>query len=214
MNTEFFSLENYDHPSLFEGAIYPWEALLRLNSYLSSYRGVSVDPTSFPGVYFKNPESIFIGKDVQIEPGTFIQGPCIIGDFSTIRHGAYIRGGVIAGKHCILGHSSEFKDSILLDYASAAHFNYVGNSILGNRVNLGAGVKCANFRLDGKEISVLFGGKRVSTGMRKLGALIGDGSSIGCNCVLSPGTLLEKGVSSLPLTHVHGFVPFKNSITR
>lgn len=211
MNTQFFSLENYPHSSIFEGIIYPWEPLLRLENYLSSYKGVSVDPRLFPGVFFQNSESIFVGDGVKIEPGAFIQGPCILEAGSIVRHGAYLRGGVIVGKSCVLGHGTEIKNSIFLNDVSAAHFNYVGNSILGNRVNLGAGVKCANFRLNRKEIHVIWNGEKIETGMRKLGAIIGDDCSIGCNCVISPGTLLEPGVKMLPLMHVRGCVSSKNS---
>jgi bifunctional N-acetylglucosamine-1-phosphate-uridyltransferase/glucosamine-1-phosphate-acetyltransferase GlmU-like protein len=109
-----------------------------------------------------------------------------------VRHGDYVRPYVLTGKRCVIGHSTEVKHSILLDGAQAPHFNYVGDSILGKGVNLGAGVICANFRLDHGEVIVEVEGKRFKTGLRKFGAILGDLSQIGCNSVLNPGVLLRK----------------------
>jgi len=127
-----------------------------------------------------------------VEPGSYIEGPCVIGDGCHIRHGAYIRPYVLTGNGCVLGHASEFKHSVLLDDVCAAHFNYVGDSILGNRVQLGAGAICANFRLDSKEVMVKIGEDHFKTGTKKFGAIIGDQSKVGCNSVINPGILLRK----------------------
>ena len=108
-----------------------------------------------------------------MEPGAYIEGPCVIGKACQIRHSAYVRPYVVTGDRCIIGHSSEVKHSILLDGAQAPHFNYVGDSILGNGVNLGAGVICANFRLDHREVIVEIEGNRHETGLRKFGAIVG-----------------------------------------
>lgn len=148
-----------------------------------------------------------------IEPGVYIQGPCIIGKNCVIRHGAYIREGVICGDYCQIGHSAELKHSILLNHACATHFVYVGDSILGNEVNLGAGVKCANLRLDRSEVVVAWNGKRVKTGLKKLGAIVGDRVQIGCNCVLNPGTLIGKESFSHPLLNLSGYIPPRSQMS-
>ncbi len=153
-----------------------------------------------------NPEQISIGEGTIIEPGAYIRGPCIIGKNCQIRHGAYIRGNVIIGDHCVVGHATELKHSILLDHAHAAHFAFVGDSILGNGVNLGAGVRCANLRLDGAPVCVQYGEESFSTGMRKLGAVIGDEAQIGCNVVLNPGTCFGKESRCFPGLTVSGYI--------
>jgi len=122
-----------------------------------------------------------------------VQGPAIIGAGSVVRHGAYIRGGCIVGAGCVVGHATELKRAVLLDKAQAPHFNYVGDSILGRRVNLGAGAKLSNFKNDGSLIVIDAGSERIPTGQRKLGAILGDGVQVGCNSVTSPGTLVGPG---------------------
>jgi NDP-sugar pyrophosphorylase family protein len=130
-----------------------------------------------------------------------------------IRHGAYLRGGVICGDGCQIGHSAEIKHAILLDGACATHFVYVGDSILGNGVNLGAGVKCANLRLDRREVSVDVDGQRVKTGLKKLGCIVGDRVQIGCNSVLNPGTLVGRECLAYPLSQLSGWVPTRSQIS-
>jgi bifunctional UDP-N-acetylglucosamine pyrophosphorylase / glucosamine-1-phosphate N-acetyltransferase len=178
-------------PELFAGAV--WEALDRLLPYLESVEGEIVGNVS-TDAFLIHPELIIIGPETVVEPTAYIEGPCIIGKGCKIRHGAYIRSGALIGDGCVVGHATEIKHSILLDGAKASHFNYVGDSILGANVNLGAGVRCANFRLDGKGVRV----EGNPTGRRKLGAIIGDGASVGCNAVLNPGTLLAPGTQLAP----------------
>jgi len=203
----YFSLNEYAHRSLFEGCKYPWEVLKRLEAYLKSYALGKIEIAIPTGAHLVNPESISIGLGTVVEPGAFIQGPCIIGKNCVVRHGAYVRGNVVTGDNCVIGHDTEIKNSILLDHTAAAHFNYVGDSILGNRVNLGAGVKCANLRLDHESIFVSVQGERIDTGLHKLGAIVGDGAQIGCNCVTNPGTILGKNSFCFPCLNVYGFVP-------
>jgi NDP-sugar pyrophosphorylase family protein len=147
-----------------------------------------------PGAFLFN-EKIIIGPGSIVEPGAFVKGPVMIGDHSEIRQGAYIRGDCIVGNRCVVGHTTEMKGSILLDGAKAAHFAYVGDSILGNDVNLGAGTKLANLKMIPGSIIVTSEKKRYDTGRRKLGAILGDHTETGCNSVTSPGTLL--GPSSI-----------------
>jgi NDP-sugar pyrophosphorylase family protein len=129
-----------------------------------------------------------------------IKSPAIIGDMSEVRQGAYLRGYCLAGKKCVLGHTTEIKHSIFLNDAKAGHFAYVGDSILGNDVNLGAGTKLANLRFLPGNITVFSEGEPIDTFRRKLGAILGDGCQTGCNSVTSPGTLMAQGAVLMPNT--------------
>lgn len=135
---------------------------------------------------------VFIHESVKLPPVCVIDGPAYIDAGTIIRPFAYIRENVIVGKNCLVGNSCELKNSILLDGVQVPHFNYVGDSVLGNFVHLGAGVILANLRLDRKEVILRHGGERILTGRRKLGAIIGDHSEISCNSVINPGTVLPK----------------------
>lgn len=166
-----------------------------------------------PGAFLFN-EQIIIGPGTIVEPGAFIKGPVVIGSHSEIRQGAYIRGECIVGSRCVVGHTTEMKGSILLDGAKAAHFAYVGDSILGRDVNLGAGTKLANLKMIPGSITVTIDKKRFDTGRRKLGAILGDHTETGCNSVTSPGTLM--GPSSIVYAGVSapgGYYPEKTVIT-
>lgn len=138
-------------------------------------------------------DRVAIGKGTRIAPGVTIEGPVRIGRDCAIRPGAYLRGGVFLGDGCVVGANVELKRAILLDGAHAPHLNYVGDSILGRGANLGAGAVLSNFRHDGREIVVPDGDRRLATGMRKLGALLGDEVAVGCNSVLNPGTIVGAG---------------------
>jgi len=203
----FFLLDGWNHPELFEGSSYVWEALHRLEGYLEKQELGKIEVTVPPSAHLIHPELISIGKGTIVEPGAYIQGPVIIGRQCIVRHGAYIRGNVITGDECLIGHTTEVKHSIFLNRAHAAHFNYVGDSILGNDVNLGAGVKLANYRLDHKEVSFLFQGQKIKTGLKKLGAIIGDGAQLGCNGVTNPGTFIGSKAFCYPCVNVKGFIP-------
>ena len=203
----FFSLDQFQHAALFQGTKYAWEALEALAEYLKKQRLGKIESDLPSSVYLVNKELVSIGKGVVVEPGAYIQGPCIIGSNSMVRHGAYVRGNVITGEACVIGHASEVKHSILLNHACVPHFNYVGDSILGNGVNLGAGVKCANFRLDHKLVPVHAGKEKIITRLKKFGAVIGDGTQIGCNCVTNPGAIIGKNVICHPCLTIGGYVP-------
>ncbi len=142
--------------------------------------------------------SIQIGKGVIVEEGAFLGGFNLIGDNNEIRNGAYVRGEVITGKGCVLGHVSEIKSSIFLNNSKAPHFAYVGDSVLGNNVNLGAGTKISNLKIYGNEISIIHEGGKINTGLRKFGAIIGDNVETGCNSVLNPGVILGRNCLVYP----------------
>ncbi len=142
-----------------------------------------------PGVQLEG--QVYIHPSVKLPAYATIQGPCWIGAHTEIRPGAFIRGQVIAGEHCVLGNACEFKNSLLMDHVQTPHYNYVGDSVLGNGAHLGAGVICANLRLDQKPVPVQTREGRQESGMRKLGAMLGEKAEAGCNAVLQPGTILE-----------------------
>lgn len=167
----------------------------------------------FPGAFIKDQE-IEIREGCVIESGAFLAGPTILGKNTTIRHGAYIRGGVITGSGCIIGHASEVKSSIFLNDAKAAHFAYVGDSILGNGVNLGAGTKISNLKITNAEIVIRTEGKEFQTGLRKFGAILGDDVQTGCNSVLNPGAMLGAQCMVYPNASVKGVVFKEKSIIR
>lgn len=155
-----------------------------------------------------------LGKGVLVESGAFIRGPAIIGDQSEIRQGAYLRGHCLVGARCVVGHVTEVKHAIFLDDAKAGHFAYLGDSILGNEVNLGAGTKLANLRFTGGDVPVKTPAGPISSGLRKFGAILGDKTQTGCNTVTNPGTVLGKKSLVLPNTTVpSGWHP-DNSLIR
>ena len=164
--------------------------------------------TSVKAAWLRRPTSegrAHIGEGTVVEPGAFIEGPTWIGKNCVVRSGAYIRGNVIAGDHCVLGNSSEFKNCVLFDKVETPHFNYVGDSILGYRAHLGAGVILSNVRLDRRDVVVRdVEGETYDTGLRKFGAIIGDRTEIGCNSVISPGSVLGRDCILHPCIHWHG----------
>jgi NDP-sugar pyrophosphorylase family protein len=157
---------------------------------------------------------IRIGKGVLIEPGALIKSPTIIGNQTEVRHGAYIRGNCLIGNNCVVGHVTEVKHSIFLDGAKAGHFAYLGDSILGNQVNLGAGTKLANLRFIKGDIAINTPNGLVKTGLRKLGAILGDHVQTGCNSVTNPGTLLGKKSMVIPNITVASGYHGDNSLIR
>lgn len=194
----FFNLENYEHKALFFGAENVWEALNNIPKYMEEYfkkipKGERIKGTVKPGAILVG-DDIFIGEGAKVEPTAYIEGPAIIGPESIIGTAAYIRGGTILGRHCIIGHCTEAKNTIMIDNSAAPHFNFIGDSILGNNVNIGAGVVLANFRLDAKPVPV----GAESTGLIKFGAALGDRVKVGCNSVLEPGTFLGPDTWVLP----------------
>jgi len=145
-----------------------------------------------PGAYLFD-DKIIIGARTVVEPGALIKGPTILGVDTEVRQGAYLRGDCLVGNQCVVGHTTEIKSSIMLDEAKAGHFAYIGDSILGRSVNLGAGTKLANLRMIPGTVMIAINRKYYNTGRRKLGAILGDFTETGCNSVTSPGTLMKPG---------------------
>ncbi|MDR2539913.1 MAG: LpxA family transferase [Chlamydiales bacterium] len=211
-NLSLFCLDSCKHRELFNDLKYPWEALEQLSAYLLKQKLGKIEIDIVSGVLLVDSDKISIGSGTIIEPGAYIQGPCVIGRGCQIRQGAYIRGNVLIADQCVIGHGSEIKRSIFFNKAAAPHFNYVGDSILGGNVNLGAGVKCANYRLDHQCISVYWGSQKIKTRLQKLGVCIGDNSQIGCNTVINPGTCIGKDVICYPNMTLQGYIPKKSLV--
>lgn len=202
---DFFSVENFAHSSLWRENGYLWDPLLFMEEYLKTFSH-KIEIKIPSNVVLKDPNIISIGKGTIIEEGTLIEGPCIIGENCIIRHGAFLRGNIIIGNSCTVGHGCELKNAVLMDKAVAAHLCYVGDSILGPDVNLSAGVKCANLRLDRMEVTIKIQDKKISTGLKKLGCILGKGVQVGCNSVLNPGTFIGKESAVYPLMNIGGFI--------
>ena len=200
--SDFFDLENYPHADLFADAIYVWEAISNLSAYLQTIiggKGHRIFGKVADGAHLVAGDDIYIALNAVVEAGAYIAGPAYIGMNAHVRQGAYIRGNALIGMDSTVGHATEIKNSILLPGAHAPHFNYVGDSILGRGVNLGAGTKLSNLTLvsakdpdTGKRptIKLVIDGQEFDTGLAKLGAILGDGVQTGCNSVLNPGVLI------------------------
>ena len=196
-------LFNCDIPflkELFDNSTYPWDMLPKIKEVIKHLL-----ETGIPG-YTLLKEGVLIGENVSIAPTATIIPPAIIGSNTEIRPGAYLRGNVITGDNCVLGNSSEFKNCILLYHVQAPHYNYVGDSILGNYAHMGAGSICSNLKSDGKNI-VIHGDTDIESGLRKIGGILGDHADIGCQCVLNPGTVIGQNTQVYPLSMVRGVIP-------
>lgn len=200
--SDFFDLEEPVIASFFEGCTYVWDVLPRLAEHLARLTNgkQTILGEMMPGAYISD-RPIYIGEGARIEPGAYVHGPAYIGAGAVVRHGAFVRENAILLAGSVLGHASEIKNSLLLPGAHAPHFNYVGDSVLGHRVNLGAGTKLSNLgilsekdRLSGKRpfIQIPIYDELYDTGLTKLGAIMGDDSQTGCNSVLNPGCLIGK----------------------
>lgn len=190
---------------LFKEDLYPWEILKHINKYILIL-GENLNENKYDKAYDDNKNPIWIHKDAKIAASVIMEGPIIIDEAANIKHCAYIRENTIIGKHCVVGNSSEIKNSILFNEAKAPHFNYVGDSILGHKAHLGAGVKLSNFKSDGSNISLLIDNKLVDTGLKKFGAILGDSVEIGCNSVTNPGTIVGRSTTIYPCLSVRGII--------
>jgi NDP-sugar pyrophosphorylase family protein len=209
--TDLFDLGQTEHAAVFDGCTCAWEALKRIKDYLHTHLHPALH-NRCEGVAFID-DNVFIGEGTVVEDGAMIKGPTIIGRNCQVRHNAYIRGDVIIGDGCVIGNSSEFKNAFLFNHCQVPHFNYVGDSILGYKAHLGAGVKISNFKLDGTNIRVEIDGQLVDTGLRKFGALLGDRTDVGCNAVLNPGSILGRGSVLYPNVNWRGVLA-PNSIAK
>ena len=207
---ELFDLAQTEHAALFDGCEFAWEALKKIEPYLAKVTRQN-PPPRFPGASIG--ERVIIGAGTVVEPGALIKGPAIIGKNCQIRHNAYIRENVIIGDDCVVGNASELKNALLFNGVQVPHYNYVGDSILGHKAHLGAGAKISNVKLFPGNIEVEVDGVPRDTGLRKFGALLGDGAEAGCNAVLNPGSILGRGAVVYPNVFWRGILP-ANSIAK
>lgn len=192
---------------LFKRVNYPWEVLPIISGYIDEIYDYCIK-TGF-SVYA---DGVLIGKNVTVAESATILAPAIIGHETEIRPGAYIRGNVITGTGCVIGNSSEIKNTVILDFAQIPHFNYAGDSVIGNYAHMGAGAVCSNLKAD-KSTIIVKSKPPINSGLRKFGAILGDRTEIGCGCVLNPGTVVCPNTRIYPLTSVRGVLP-KNSIMK
>jgi NDP-sugar pyrophosphorylase family protein len=208
---DLFDLSQTEHAALFEGGEFAWDALKRLKDYLAANLRPELRNTCEGTAYIGR--EVFIGEGTVVEDGVMIKGPAIIGRNCHIRHNAYFREHVIVGDHCVVGNSCELKGAILFNHAQVPHFNYVGDSIIGHKAHLGAGAILSNVKSLKGNVTVQQGGQSIDTGLRKFGALIGDGVEIGCNAVLNPGSIVGRASVIYPGVNWRGTLP-ANSIAK
>src|SRR5882762_6869061 len=202
---DLFDLSQTGHAAIFDGCNFAWDALKKIESYLAANLKPELRNTCEGRAFIG--KVVFIGEGTIVEDGAMIKGPAIIGKNCQIRHNAYLRENVIIGDDCVVGNSSELKNSLLFNGAQVPHFNYVGDSILGHKAHLGAGVKISNVKLLPGNIFMDVDGVPRDTGLRKFGALLGDGAEAGCNAVLNPGSILGKGAIVYPNVLWRGILP-------
>ena len=199
---DLFDLTHTLAADLLERTEYPWEALGGIKQFI-----IEIGRTLPADEYEEVSEQVWIARDAKIYPNNYIAGPCIIGHETEVRPGAFVRGSALVGSHCVVGNSTELKNVILFDNVQVPHYNYVGDSILGYRSHMGAGSITSNVKSDKKLIVVRCGDERIETGLKKMGAMLGDGVEVGCNSVLNPGTVIGRNSNVYPTSCVRGTVP-------
>lgn len=197
-----FDLNHTIAAELFEGKTYPWEVLSEISDFIRRL-GESLDPEKFE----KCGEDIWVAKSAVIAPTAALNGPLIIDEDAEIRHCAFIRGSAVIGKRSVVGNSTEIKNDIIFDDVQVPHYNYVGDSILGHKSHMGAGSITSNIKSDRSLITISWDGESIETGIKKIGAMLGDGVEVGCNSVLNPGSVIGPRSMVYPLSMVRGVVP-------
>ena len=202
MISELFNLDETIAKGIFEGKTYPWEVLPQIGAYILELGSkLSEDEYEFVG------ENVWIAKSAKVAPTASITGPCIIGKNAEVRHCAFIRGNAIVGEGSVVGNSTELKNVILFNCVQVPHYNYVGDSILGYKSHMGAGSITSNVKSDKTLVVVKNGDEEIETGLKKMGAILGDNVEIGCGSILNPGSVIGAGTNVYPLSSVRGYVP-------
>lgn len=199
---ELYSLQETIAADLFEGAEYPWEVLPKIHDFILRL-GASLPAEQFE----KRGEDIWIAKSAKVAPTACLNGPLIVDEEAEIRHCAYIRGNAIVGKGAVVGNSTELKNVVLFNKVQVPHYNYVGDSILGYKSHMGAGSITSNVKSDKTLVVVKAGKEEIPTGLKKMGAMLGDCVEIGCNSVLNPGTVIGRNSNVYPTSCVRGVIP-------
>lgn len=188
---DLLDLEHCPQRDLFLDATYPWEVLPRILPWLERLERPCVLGAVHATAVLEGP--VWIGEGAEVGPHACLLGPVWLGEGCQVRHGAFLRGGVIAGAGAVIGNACELKNCILFDDVEVPHLAYVGDSILGYKAHLGAGVKISNVKLDKSTIKIRLGETLVDTGLWKFGAILGDHTDVGCNAVLNPGSIVGRG---------------------
>ena len=186
---------------LFEGATYPWELLPKISAFI-----IELGNRLPEDKYEKRGENVWIAKSATVFPTAYINGPCIIDEEAEVRHCAFIRGNAIVGKGAVVGNSTELKNVILFNKVQVPHYNYVGDSVLGFKSHMGAGSITSNVKSDKTLVVVKNGEEKIETGLKKMGAMLGDNVEVGCNSVLNPGTVIGRCSNVYPTSMVRGFI--------
>ena len=181
---------------------YPWEALGGIQELI-----LILGPTLPASEYDRPAPSVWVHKSAVVAPTAYLGAPCIIGPETEVRHCAFIRGSALVGSGCVVGNSVELKNVILFDGVQTPHYNYVGDSILGYKSHMGAGSITSNVKSDKTLVAVRDGARRIETGRKKFGAILGDHVEVGCNSVLNPGTVIGRNTRVYPVSSVRGAVP-------
>ena len=202
--SELYDLSHTLAVDYLRGFTYPWEALKGIKDLIIRLGN------SLGEEYTEIAPQVWVHKTAKIAPTAYLGAPCIIGVGTEVRHCAFIRGSALVGEHCVVGNSVELKNVILFDNVQVPHYNYVGDSILGYKSHMGAGSITSNVKSD-KSLVVIHSDPEIPTGIKKVGAMLGDFVEVGCNSVLNPGTIVGRNSSIYPLSCVRGVVP-DNSI--
>ena len=187
---------------IFEGKTYPWEVLADIGAFI-----LELGKTLSADEYDRQGEDVWIARSARVFPTAYIHGSAIIGKNAEVRHCAFIRGNAIVGEDAVVGNSTELKNVLLFNKVQVPHYNYVGDSILGFKSHMGAGSITSNVKSDKTLVTITTEDGKVETGLKKMGAILGDEVEVGCNSVLNPGTIVGKHSNIYPLSMVRGYVP-------
>lgn len=200
--TELYDLTHTIAADYLKQFIYPWEALKGIGELI-----ISLGNQLNPDEYDNPAENVWIHKTAKVFPSAYIGAPCIIGANTEVRHCAFIRGNALVGDNCVVGNSVELKNVIIFDNVQTPHYNYVGDSILGYKSHMGAGSITSNVKSDKTNVVIKSSGETIETGIKKIGAMLGDYVEVGCNSVLNPGTVVGRNSNIYPTSCVRGVVP-------
>lgn len=203
---QLLDLEHTIAAAQFAMLTYPWEALPQISGWI-----IELGKTLSSEEYEQRGENVWIAKSATVYPSAYIVGPAIIGPNTEVRHGAFIRGNALVGANCVVGNSVELKNVVLFDKVQVPHYNYVGDSILGYKAHMGAGSITSNVKSDKTLVTVRTRDALLESGLKKFGAILGDGVEVGCNSVLNPGSVIGRNSNIYPLSMVRGHVA-ENSI--
>ena len=204
--TDLYDLSHTAAKDYLAGFTYPWEALKGISDFI-----IKLGNTLSPDEYNNPSENVWVHKTAKVFPSAYLGAPCIIGANTEVRHCAFIRGSALVGENCVVGNSVELKNVILFDNVQTPHYNYVGDSILGYKSHMGAGSITSNVKSDKTNVVVKSAEEQLETGIKKIGAMLGDCVEVGCNSVLNPGTVIGRNSNIYPTSCVRGVVP-ANSI--